>query len=359
MADAAMLDRRGFLRLGMAAASAAAQATPLPVGEARNLRIGILSDTHLDGKADATRKLRRALERFRSLRVDGVLVCGDLTDNGVVPQLEEFARTWDAVFPGSKGLDGSHVERLFHYGDHDNRGHWHGDGKEGADVRRRYGWTEEELAANACFLHPGETWERIFGEPWSPIVHKRVRGYDFILSHYTKRGWKCAEGLEAFLAGFRPDPSKPFFYSQHRVLRNTVCGPGVWGQDDGTVGGLLSAHPNCCAFCGHSHQTAFREDSIWQGAFTAVQVLSLSYVTREGGHESGPNGWRAEQGMLLDVYGGRMVLDRLDFANGGPLGPAWEIPLAADARPFAHETRRRAADVPEFPAGAGDRKSVV
>ena len=156
--------------------------------------------------------------------MDGVLICGDLTDNGVVPQLEELARIWDRIFPGSKGLDGEHVERLFHCGDHDNWGHWMLGGKEGDDVRGKYGWTEEQLAANACFKHPTETWERIFGEPWAPLV----QGSDFILSHYTKRGWKCAEGLKTFLAGFKPDPAKPFFYSQHRVLRNTVCVPGNW-----------------------------------------------------------------------------------------------------------------------------------
>lgn len=205
-----MLDRRGFLKLGMASASATALAAPLPAEEARKLRIGILSDTHLDGGAAAAHKLERALEAFRRGRVDGVLICGDLTDNGIVPQLEELARIWDRIFPGSKGLDGEHVERLFHCGDHDNRGHWMLGGKEGDDVRGKYGWTEEQLAANACFKHPKETWERIFGEPWAPIVHKRVKGYDFILSHYTKRGWKCAEGLKTFLAGFKPDPAKLF-----------------------------------------------------------------------------------------------------------------------------------------------------
>ena len=350
MADAAMLDRRGFLKLGMASASAAALAAPFPAEEARKLRIGILSDTHLDGGAAAAHKLERALESFRKGRVDGVLICGDLADNGVVPQLEELARTWDKVFPGSKGMDGSHVERLFHYGDHDNRGRWMSG--EAERVRKQYGWTEGELAENACFLRPKETWESIFGEPWSQIVHKRVKGYDFVLAHFNPHGRNTTPGLKQFLEGISINPAKPFFYSQHRVLRNTVCGPGVWGQDDGPEGRLLSAYPNCCAFCGHSHQTAAREDAIWQGAFTAVQVPSLKYVTREAGHENKPNGYLAEQGMLLDVWDDRMTLHRLDFANQKPLGPSWTIPLVGAAIPFAHETRRRAAKIPEFPEGA-------
>ena len=345
--------RREFLKGGVAFGGlVAASALRVFADEAngRRLRIGILSDTHLDGGAVAAQKLERALLAFRRGRVDGVLICGDLANNGVVPQLEELARVWEKVFPDSRGLDGEHVERLFHYGDHDNRGRWMSG--EAERVRKQYGWTEGELAENACFLHPKEHWERIFGEPWSQIVHKRVKGYDFVLAHYTKAGWRATQGLDKFLRDFKPDPSKPFFYSQHRVLRNTVCGPGVWGQDDGTVGRLLSAYPNCCAFCGHSHQTAAREDAIWQGAFTAVQVPSLKYVTREAGHENKPNGYLAEQGMLLDVWDDRMTLHRLDFANQKPLGPSWTIPLVAAARPFAHETRRRAAEIPEFPEGA-------
>ena len=318
-------------------------------GNGRHLRIGILADVHLKDPV-AAQKLERALTAFRDGCVDGVLICGDLADNGVVPQLEELAKVWESVFPESKGLDGAPVERLFHYGDHDNRGHWMAG--ESESVRQRYGWTDEELAEKACFLHSKEHWERIFGEPWSPIVHKRVKGYDFVLSHYTAKGGNSPFGLANFLKGFKPDPTRPFFYSQHRVLRNTVCGPGVWGQDNGTAGRLLAAYPNCCAFCGHSHQTAVREDSIWQGAFTAVQVPSLKYVTFESGHANHPNGSAAEQGMLLDVYDERMVIQRIDFANRKELAPAWTIPLVEGARPFAHEARRRAAPVPEFAAGA-------
>lgn len=335
--------RRTFLRLGAVAASMPSMLAFCRCADEPNLRLGILSDIHLRD-ALAAKKLERALLAYRGGRVDGVLVCGDLADNGIVPQLEELARIWEEVFPGSKGLDGAHVERLFHYGDHDNRGIVNVP----EDVVKRYGWTVAERNTNAITLRPKEVWERIFGEPWSPIVHKRVKGYDFVLSHYTPQGRNSPLGLEGFLREFKPDPDKPFFYSQHRVLRNTVCGPGVWGQDNGTAGRLLASYPNCCAFCGHSHQTAVREDAVWQGAFTAVQVPSLRYVTQEPGHGANEKGYLAEQGMLLDAYDDRLVVRRLDFTTGRSLGLDWEIPLVGGARPFAHEIRRRVMPVPEF-----------
>ena len=83
-----------------------------------------------------------------------------------------------------------------------------------------------------------------------------------------------------------------------------------------------------------------------------MQVPSLSCVTQEPGHDNKPNGWHAEQGMLLDVYDKRMVIHRIDFVNGKPVGPSWEIPLGGHEKPFAHETRRRDALMPEFPSGA-------
>ena len=344
------ISRREFLEGGVAFGGFAATSTLLAFADetnGRRLRIGILSDIHLMERY-AAEKFERALLAFRKGRVNGVLICGDLADYGVVPQLEEVAAVWEKVFPDSKGLDGEHVERLFHYGDHDNGGYAH----KGDNVLKRYGWTDAERNANTIFYHPKETWERVFGEPWSPVTHKKVRGYDFVLSHHMRERHNDALGLDEFFESFKPDPHKPFFFSKHRVLRNTVCGPGVWGQDNGKVGKLLSAYPNCCAFCGHSHQTAVREDSIWQGAFTAVQVPSLNYVTLEDGHSNKPNGYLAEQGMLLDVYDDRMALHRLDFASQKPLGASWTITLVGDARPFAHETRRRIAKCPEFPEGA-------
>ena len=345
-----MTNRRGFLQLGVAslAGAGAAVAPAKRQPSAVRLKIGILSDIHLRLEP-ASKKLVRALEFFRNARVDGVLICGDLADSGIVPQLEELARIWEKVFPDSKGLDGEHVEKLFHYGDHDNRGYVP---QGGLDAMKRNGWTDDQCDENLIFKHPKEVWERIFGEPWSPLVHKRIKGYDFILANFTRQGWSKAEGLEDFMKVFHPDPDKPFFYSQHRVLRNTVCGPGVWGQDHGVATRVLSGYPNCFAFCGHSHQTAVREDSIWQGAFTAVQVPSLYYVTQEDGHANKPNGFDAEQGMLLSVYDDLVKIYRLDFASGKALAGVWNVPLALGERPYAHEMRRRKAERPEFPAGA-------
>ena len=343
---------KGVLSAGGFAAMPFASAAESDAGQ-ENLRIGILADLHLSGKSGAAKKLERAFRIFRRERVDGVLICGDLTHNGLVPQLEELALIWNRVFPGNKGEDGIHVEKLFHYGDHDTSGHCHG-GKPASTTKLTVHGkcTEEGLEETVIAPQRKEVWERIFGEPWAPVVHKNVKGYDFILSQYTAEGHNRALGLEEFMKGFSPDPCKPFFYSQHRVLRNTVQGPGAWGQDDGSAKKILAGYPNCCAFVGHAHRSAIGEDSIWQGPFTAVQVPSLSCVTQERDHANKPNGWLAQQGLILSVCQNSMTIRRLDLVHDADLAPMWTIPFEWGKKPFDFEARRRSAVRPEFPAGA-------
>ena len=372
-----MTDRRGFLTgactlgacvLGKGAAFAAEAASG-----AAKLKIGLLSDIHLEGP-ESVAKLEKAFLRYRDLHVDGVLICGDLADHGIEVELKMLADTWRKVFPDDRLPDGSHIERLFHYGDHDTGGYAHTKSFFGSGDRlmKRYGITYEELCAQALRGKRAEIWEKLFGEKWEPIFHKRVKGYDFILANWTpddSNGGNRTPGLDAFLKDFHPDPSKPFFHSQHRVYRRTAGGPATWGQDDGTTGALLSKHPNCLAFCGHGHLSATDEKAIWQGAFSAIEVPSLRYVGFPGDHENKSVSdlrkkagipaqmgnlpvYESLQGMLMTVCDDRIVIDRLDFGATEPLGPAWTIPFDGAKRPYAPRARRRAAVAPQFPAAA-------
>ena len=75
-----------------------------------DLRIGVLSDIHLhhDAKgflANPTSWTQanfiKALEYFRDRRVDAVLVCGDLANSGLLPELKLVVDAWNKVFPGT------------------------------------------------------------------------------------------------------------------------------------------------------------------------------------------------------------------------------------------------------------------
>jgi hypothetical protein len=216
-------------------------------------------------------------------------------------------------------------------------------------------------------------WENCFHEEWAPIVRKTVKGYDFILSHFSKGepgniSGNNVPGLEEFMAKQDLDPSKPFFYSQHRVLRNTAGGRYVWGQDDGKVGALFaSKYPNCVAFCGHKHLTCAEELAIWQGAFTCVTVPSLSYCVTLSGRENGyslNHGVKSEplymmramhngsQGYFVSVYENAISIKRWSFSFSAAVGPDWVVPLPLPNLKYSHDRRRAEDPAPVFASGA-------
>ena len=380
-----MVGRRGFIGAAGAFAAAAqgraSSATAQDPGRER-MRFGVLSDIHVTTKKQLP-ILEKALRKLDSWKVDGVLVSGDLADFGLEQQLQLIADTWFKVFPDGKAADGRPVTNLMHYGDHDmSQSYW-----DLEDARRAWPSADERRKGVIFDGDRKAVWERCFREPWVPIQLKTVKGYDFVLSHFTRgepgnKYGHVTPGLESFFASHTFDPSKPFFYSQHRVPRGSVLGPTAANLDEGRSTAIFSKHPNLIAFCGHCHTTCSFEKSIWQGEFTCIQVPSLRYCCTMGGRENGycsqdrvppspprpvktmlqhPSG-HTHQGMLCMVCDNAVVLRRWEFKYDVQMGPDWVIPLSsfsqpASERPFAYDVRVRTEPVPQFPEGAAVKLS--
>ena len=351
-------------------------------GSGPRLVFGVVSDIHFrmrrkNGKDtfEGEDRFRGALEWFRDQGVDGVTISGDLADLGLVEELEAVGRTWRSVFPGDKAPDGRHVERLFVYGNHD----WEGF-RYGGAAKQIFG---DDLDAHTIRSDLAAAWKKAFGEEYSPVWRKEVRGYTFIGAHWTADKCKAYEetGVPQAPEWFREnggtiDPSKPFFYLQHPPPKNTCHGPSLWGHDDGRITAALSKYPNAVALTGHSHAPLSSEKAIWQGEFTAIDVSSLSYTglsfgdlypfSRENdnteGKLSATNPTKimrrmptndGHQGLLASVYDDRIVFERRDFVSGDKLGDDWVVPLPAKKpMPFAFAPRAAVSIAPEFPAGA-------
>ena len=368
LGGAALLAAVGATRGGLAAPRI------VPKGPAR-LKIGLLSDIHITD-ANSCGDFEKALRTFDKWGADGVLCCGDMADWGVAPQIKFTADTWFKVFPGGRRSDGAPMANLLHYGDHDCCGYFY---RHHAECVKAYPDENEMRKVSIRWTDRKKIWEEAFKEEWAPIVHKRVKGYDFVLSHFTvgEKGneWgNNVPGLEEFFAKLAPklEKGKPFFYSQHRIPRMTIGREFMYGQDDGRTTKLFSKFPDLCAFCGHKHLTCTDERAIWQGAFTCVQVPSLRYCGTAGGRDNSfedphldkwqePD-WqmpilpcnRTKQGMFMTVYDNAMVITRWDFRTGDSLGPEWVVPLPLSGgdRPFEYDRRAAAMPAPEFPDGA-------
>ena len=70
-----------------------------PSARHANLRIGVISDIHVRARTGqfGTEHLVKALTWFRDRGVDGVVIAGDLADDGLVSQLHHVADAWNAV----------------------------------------------------------------------------------------------------------------------------------------------------------------------------------------------------------------------------------------------------------------------
>ena len=343
-----------------------------------NAVFGVLSDIHLvPADARSVEKFKSTLRYLDLRKVDGVVVCGDLTHRGSIPALMGFGRVWREVFPLDRRSDGGHVERLFVYGDHETENmycavytnNW-----------AREGCLEEMRMLDIYSNDRALLWKRAFGDDYHPIERRRVKGYDFVLAHIVmgeEPGLRWGEplyipGLEEFFATNTFDKTRPFFFVQHKIPRGTVGGDKIWGQDDGRTTDLLAKYPNAVAFCGHKHRNATEERMCWQGAFTAFMVPGHFALATEEGRENGVSSGdrpshspqlqmprldtsEASQGFVMSVYDDRIVVERREFAKGGEVAPPWVVPLPNDGSMSFAERAARAA-VPQF--GKGDVVAV-
>lgn len=329
------------------------------------LRFGVVSDIHVTAADDGTLKrsdnldlFLGALRYFDQMKADAVVVAGDMANDGRVAELLAVGKAWDSVFPGDKGSDGRAVEKVFVYGNHDPA-RW-----------ERINTHGERLIADDL----AGSWEKAFHEPFSPAYVKTVKGYDFVGVHWGNEGKPVA--VEAIDRAGKT--GKVFFHVQHPHVKGTVYGGNVWGQDNGASFAALSRYPQAISFSGHSHTPLENEQSIWQGAFTAIGTSSLCYISissyrstqfprgyengsaaRGGKGDAGAKVMASEvyhtdlhQGLFVSVYADRIVFSRREFGAGVPIGEDWVLPLGTGTRPFDLETRRKASAPPEFPAGA-------
>ncbi len=344
---------------------------------APDLRLGLLSDLHINLKpgartSPAAERFRSALEYFREREVDGVLVSGDLTDTGLKDEFELMARVWNEVFPRGRGKFGRKVANLMHYGDHDSEARFY-----------RLDRLTPIYAAAGLKVPPSLSegdlcktiWEECFGEEWSPIRLAKVKDYDFVLASHTRKNVARAVGLDTVLAKLAPDPSRPFFYSQHRWIHGTYLAEEGMDclADGGHNGPVLAKYPNVVAFSGHTHYMLTDDRNVWQdGSYTVINTSSLAYASCFRQHENGVDiSWlkddparnsqmkridnkQGHHGMVMSLSGDRIVLERRDFGLNRSLGPDLVLSVQPRDRVKIGTSARRLAEsvAPEFPSGA-------
>ena len=347
------------------------------------LRFGVLGDVHIDqrrfGEPDGGRsvaRFRQALRILGARAVDGIVIAGDLTQDGSIAELKRLETTWREVFPKGCRFDGQPVERLFAFGDHDVEKPYYYLKYQPEALKDP--WMIDYLTTNhIAYVDRAKVWKDVFGEEFAPIMRKTVKGYDFVLAHLVNAdedGLRYADplyipGLEEFFATNSFDRTRPFFYVQHKIPRGTVGGPFQTGQDSGRTSAILSRYPNAIGFNGHKHRAATEELSLWQGAFTQIQAPGLASLLTAAGRENGKcsceapcstppqqmeqiDGLADGHALIVSVYHDRLLVERVDILhNGESVAEPWTVPWPNDGS-AAYEVRGKTALVPQFAAGA-------
>ena len=346
--------RRDFIVASGAFAAFVARGGQIATERPR-LKVGIVSDTHIQDESSAWH-FEKALRYFRDCGVDAVMHVGDISDWGLVSAWRYAAEAWKRVFPGNRAQDGREVVKLFTTGNHDFEGIKYWDQKE---EMLACGYCERDLlVANGIEAQ----WERFFGEKFEPVTRKRVKGYDFITTHWNHRTaiveWMKVHGGEL-------DAAKPFFFFQHVNPDNTITA-GCSGDRD-VARKAFDGVPNAVVIGGHTHLSLTDGHQIWQGGFTAVGAASMSWSELPFGYENArqlgtpkdhveempPLPCRffqtVKQGMVMSVYDDRIVFEKRDFTHDCELDVPWIVPLPASGRhPYAFVAHAAATPIPCF-----------
>ena len=359
------LNRRNFLR-GAIAASVAYRICPA-WADAREpiLRFGAASDIHLrvrtpifpyyKGSEDNYVYFEKALRWFDRMKTDAVVVAGDVSDRGLIAEWEQFADTWNRVFPGCRAADGRRVERIVVTGNHDI-GQWPTLWKKVSEADQK----------KLRFDHPDNlrrTWNRLMGEEWELVSLRKVKGIPFVGAQYMA----LHPPVEAFFRNRADafDPTQPLFFVQHAHPAGTCFSDskkGFWDFDmKGQTVRALSRLPMSVSLSGHSHNSVVDDRSVWQGAFTSINCgctwgAGLVYYGRDNALAPFFGDYKNQRMdslvplenagrccLAFDVYADHLTVHRWCVQTDEPLGEDWVIPLPARTDgPF--EFRKAAAE---------------
>ena len=350
------VSRRTFL--GSIGAAAGFSAFGAPASGRPELRLALLSDPHVQDAATQA-KAKKIFAYAKAQGVDGVLIAGDIANDGRDDQLKMVADAWFETFPDSRNERGEKVEIIGCYGNRDFR----------QSSVTKPGQRERE-AAISIYTHPNEIWQKLFRDPIGDDVCVRsVKGHSVVVAH-----WGFQNKIDKFWPDVvkRIDTSKPFFYVQHPHLTGTVF--NGFKADSGKAKKILSAYPNAIALSGHSHRTITDERALWHDSFISIAGGSGAFVSTyidrpyenlgnlgAGKNEPPPRPPHMptavdtkglSQVMILSLYPDRIEILRHDCGFDEPAGPDWVIarPVAGNgAQPFGAVAEQ---EVPQFPAGA-------
>lgn len=306
------------------------------------LRVGIVSDSQgFAYKEDwGFYNLERAFEVLAKEGIDVLVNAGDIVDGGSPEMIEGLAYVQELEkrhFGARKPVD---VACL---GNHEL----------GFSAGKDRSLAKQNLKRFA----------EIYGYPDGQLVHKVVKGFDFIsFSCFEPVGYDeaaVAQIKAALDKAVARDAKRPIFVVTHYHPQNTV----VYSESPrgAPLKALFSKYPQVVSFSGHSHSPLQDERSIWQGEFTALETSGLSYgCLGDGFMNTCANcilPWARESVgfMIMDIFADRLEIRRWHAGDQKPMkgGRAWTVryPYRPSEAVYTAQGRKAAEVAPVFAEG--------
>ena len=280
------------------------------------LRIGAMSDNHLDTSHPEThRRTKACFELFRRLGADVVVDTGDIANRSELGELAYFRQCFDEAFAGTDCVP------FFCIANHD------------------YNYVPNTKKNDPTNIE--NAWRALKMSGPNPTVV--VKGYRFVnVFQQNPNPNALREAVAKTVA--ENEGNRPVFVVNHVPPSLTTTATDFWSSP--AVRSALDPFPQIVALTGHNHESVIWPANVWQGEFTAINL---------GAHAEYSNKIDGEA-TFLEVYADRIDVRRYEAVSGRELGAddRWSIPLPLDPKngPYRPEVRAATCVKPAIPATA-------
>ena len=335
----ARFGRREFLKTAAAACGAGAMPCQgMADGAKVPFKVGFITDTHVGETRKSCELVKRAFEVFKDWGVQAIGHCGDLADWHYALGYKYYREAFETTYPDPA----TRPEMLYVYANHDAlnpefQRDPNGPHKRFLDFRTAFAAMREKLAIPHDLFH--ET--VIGGVPFLvfPQSFELVGGLKFL-----------EEKIKETCARF---PTGPVVLLTHIPPADTLYNSRAWGSI--AITRIFEKYPRLVTFTGHTHGSLRNEQSIWQGAFTAVDVCCLQ-VWHGNSVGTPVSSKKAYGAIVAEFFPDKIGVHRLDVRDGSEFkaDDPWTIPLPFDpaTAPLNWKTRAKTERKAAFPAGA-------
>ena len=326
--------RKTFLQgLGFGAVSAFAAPSVWAKMRKPVFRAGLLTDTHIHDKPQTCAHVGKAMELFAREKVDVICHLGDLANEFAPAGFAEYRACIDRAFGRKPPLT------LYAFGGHDRNGY-----------KLQPGEKSREEAVFAIMREKMKFAHEL-------IDTVEFRGYSFVIVQEYFSAWR-KEVEERVDKAVAAHPGRPVFVLEHEPAWNTTCDSVVWGNR--RMREICERHPEVIHLSGHNHGALRDERSIWQGAFTEINLGCMNAWSGEEANVcTRRDDWVSKPGQdvcVMEVYPDEVVFRRFSLFDGAecrPLDP-WTIPVphVPAKAPYAPVARKARSKAPVWPKGA-------